>query len=79
MLPKLFDDLSTVAFRVSLDDRANLDRNLLPCIVLHTVFNATQSVLIVEPYFKSAEPVIEPTIDRHSNKKTRVRDENSGP
>lgn len=33
--------------------------NLLPCIVLHTVFNATQSVLLIlEPYIKSVEPVV---------------------
>ncbi len=36
--------------------------NLLPCIVLHTVFNAIQSVLLVaEPYLKSLAPVVEPT------------------
>ncbi len=36
--------------------------NLLPCIVLHTVFNAIQSVLLVaEPYLKALEPVVEPT------------------
>lgn len=36
--------------------------NLLPCIVLHTVFNGIQSViLILEPYLKSLEPVVEPT------------------
>ena len=36
--------------------------NLLPCIVLHTVFNAIQSVLLVaEPFLKSLEPVVDPT------------------
>ena len=36
--------------------------NLLPCIVLHTVFNGIQScLLIAEPYLKSLEPVVEPT------------------
>lgn len=36
--------------------------NLLPCVVLHTVFNGIQSaVLLLEPYLKSLEPVIEPT------------------
>ncbi len=35
--------------------------NLLPCIVLHTVFNAISSVLLVaEPYLKALEPVVEP-------------------
>lgn len=36
--------------------------NLLPCIVLHTVFNGIQSlVLILEPYLRSVQPAIEPT------------------
>lgn len=36
--------------------------NLLPCIVLHTVFNGIQSaLLLLEPHLKSLEPVIEPT------------------
>jgi uncharacterized protein len=35
--------------------------NLLPCIILHTIFNAIQSaLLIVEPYVRPLEPVIEP-------------------
>ena len=35
--------------------------NLLPCIVLHTIFNGIQSgILLAEPYLKSLEPVIEP-------------------
>jgi hypothetical protein len=30
--------------------------NLLPCIILHTLFNALQSaLLILEPYFTPAE------------------------
>ena len=37
--------------------------NLWPCIVLHTVFNATQSILLIlEPYIQSAEPVIQPSV-----------------
>lgn len=36
--------------------------NLLPSIVLHTVFNAIQAaVLIAYPFLKSADPVVEPT------------------
>jgi len=36
--------------------------NLLPCIILHTIFNAAMSLsLILEPYFKAGAPVIEPT------------------
>lgn len=36
--------------------------NLLPCIILHTIFNAIQSVLLIlEPYVKPLEPAIEPT------------------
>ena len=41
--------------------RARTD-NLLPCIVLHTIFNGIQSVmLLAEPYLRSLEPVVEPT------------------
>ena len=37
--------------------------NLWPCIVLHTIFNATQSVLLIlEPYLDTAKPVIEPSV-----------------
>jgi membrane protease YdiL (CAAX protease family) len=36
--------------------------NLWPCIVLHTIFNATQSILLIlEPYINTANPVIDPT------------------
>ena len=35
--------------------------NLLPCIVLHTIFNGIQScILLAEPYLKSLEPVVDP-------------------
>lgn len=35
--------------------------NLLPCIVLHTIFNGIQSVLLLlEPYIRSVEPIVEP-------------------
>ncbi len=35
--------------------------NLWPCIVLHTIINATQSILLIlEPYIETAKPVIEP-------------------
>jgi membrane protease YdiL (CAAX protease family) len=36
--------------------------SLLPCIVLHTIFNGTQSLLlIIEPYLKSEAPTVDPT------------------
>jgi len=37
--------------------------NLLPCIILHTVFNGVQSIaLIAEPFFESApDPTVTPT------------------
>jgi uncharacterized protein len=36
--------------------------NLLPCIVLHTIFNGTQSLLlIIEPFLKSEAPTVDPT------------------
>jgi len=36
--------------------------NLLPCIVLHTVFNGTQSIfLILQPYLKSSQTTPDPT------------------
>lgn len=36
--------------------------NLLPCIVLHTVFNGTQSIfLILEPYLESSQTTPNPT------------------
>jgi len=37
--------------------------NLLPCVVLHTIFNGLQSLaLILEPFFQSApEPTVNPT------------------
>ena len=35
--------------------------NLLPCIVLHTIFNGIQSgILLAEPYIRSLEPVVDP-------------------
>ena len=36
--------------------------SLLPCIVLHTIFNGIQSgLLLAEPYLRFLEPAIEPT------------------
>ena len=35
---------------------------LLPCVVIHTIFNSLSSVgILLEPYLKSAPPVTEPT------------------
>jgi uncharacterized protein len=41
--------------------RARTD-SLLPCVVLHTIFNGIQSALLLaEPYLRSLQPVVEPT------------------
>lgn len=38
--------------------------NLLPCIVLHTVFNGIQSALLIaEPYLRSVAPSIDPVVN----------------
>jgi membrane protease YdiL (CAAX protease family) len=37
--------------------------NLLPCIVLHTIFNGIQSgILLAEPYIRTLEPIVEPAV-----------------
>lgn len=37
--------------------------NLLPCIILHTIFNGLQSVLLIlEPYIKTLDPVSQPPL-----------------
>jgi uncharacterized protein len=38
--------------------------NLLPCIVLHTIFNAIQSALLIaEPYIRAIAPSVDPVVD----------------
>jgi uncharacterized protein len=55
VIPLLLLSLTLTAIRALTD-------NLLPCIVLHTIFNGIQSALLLaEPYLRSLEPVVEPT------------------
>lgn len=38
--------------------------NLLPCIVLHTIFNGIQSALLIaEPYLRTIAPGVDPVVD----------------
>lgn len=64
-VPQYYPSYSTISLLLLLSLILTLVRvrtgNLWPCIVLHTIFNATQSgLLIIEPYVRSVEPVIEP-------------------
>ncbi len=64
-LPQYYPSVSTMSLLLLLSLVLTLVRvgtgNLLPCVILHTVFNGTQSILLIlEPYIKSVEPVIEP-------------------
>jgi membrane protease YdiL (CAAX protease family) len=59
-------DYATVIALLSLSLTLTLLRtfsgNLLPCIVLHTVFNGIQSALLIaEPYLSSPDPLVEPS------------------
>ncbi|MEO8042220.1 MAG: CPBP family intramembrane glutamic endopeptidase [Acidobacteriota bacterium] len=65
-VPQYYPSYSTIFLLLLLSLILTLVRsstgNLLPCIVLHTVFNATQSILLIlEPYINTANPVIDPT------------------
>jgi len=65
-VPQYYPSFSSISLLLLLSLVLTLIRawtgNLLPCIILHTIFNATQSILlIIEPYLKSLEPAIEPT------------------
>lgn len=65
-VPQYYPSYSTIFLLLLLSLILTLIRartgNLLPCIVLHTVFNATQSILLIlEPYIETAKPAIEPT------------------
>jgi uncharacterized protein len=64
-VPQYYPSYSTIFLLVLLSLTLTLIRaatgNLLPCIVLHTIFNATQSLLLIlEPYLKTQAPIIEP-------------------
>ncbi len=64
-VPQYYPSYSTIFLLVLLSLILTLVRartgNLLPCIVLHTVFNATQSILLIlEPYLNTPSPTLEP-------------------
>ena len=64
-VPQYYPSYSTIFLLLLLSLILTLVRarthNLLPCIVLHTIFNATQSLLLIlEPSMKSADTVIVP-------------------
>ncbi len=64
-VPQYYPSYSTIVLLLLLSLILTLIRvrtgNLLPCIVLHTVFNATQSILLIlEPYLNTPSPAIEP-------------------
>ncbi len=60
-VPQYYPSVSTIVLLTILSLILTLIRvrtdNLLPCIILHTIFNAIQSVvLIIEPYIKTESP-----------------------
>lgn len=66
-VPQYYPSYSTIGLLLLLSLILTLIRartnNLLPCIILHTIFNAFQSILLIlEPYLKSAEPKVEQAI-----------------
>jgi uncharacterized protein len=66
-VPQYYPSYSTIFLLLLLSLILTLVRartgNLLPCIVLHTIFNGLQSILLIlEPYLKSEAPVIDPTM-----------------
>jgi membrane protease YdiL (CAAX protease family) len=65
-VPQYYPSYSTISLLLLLSLILTLIRartgNLLPCIILHTVFNAMQSILLIlEPYVNTASPVVDPT------------------
>ena len=63
-VPQYYPSYSTIGLLVLLSLILTLIRartnNLLPCVVLHTIFNAFQSVLLIlEPYMKSSDHSVE--------------------
>jgi uncharacterized protein len=64
-VPQYYPSISTIALLLLLSLILTLVRawtgNLLPCIILHTIFNGTQSLLLIlEPYIKASAPTVEP-------------------
>lgn len=69
-VPQYMESLPTIFILVILSLILTLIRaktsNLLPCIILHTIFNGLQSVgLILAPYFPEAVPAPDPAIILH--------------
>jgi uncharacterized protein len=65
-VPQYYPSFSSISLLVLLSLVLTLIRawtgNLLPCIILHTIFNGIQSILLIlEPYIKVLEPSVEPT------------------
>lgn len=65
-VPQYYPSYSTIALLLLLSLTLTVVRartgNLWPCIVLHTIFNGVQSILLIlEPYVDVAKPVVEPT------------------
>jgi uncharacterized protein len=65
-VPQYYPSYSTISLLLLLSLILTLVRartnNLLPCIVLHTIFNALQSVLLIlEPYINTSAPSAEQT------------------
>jgi membrane protease YdiL (CAAX protease family) len=66
-VPQYYPSYSTIGLLVLLSLILTLIRartnNLWPCIVLHTIFNGFQSVLLIlEPYMKSPDQSLEQTV-----------------
>ena len=65
-VPQYYPSYSTIFLLLLLSLTLTVVRavtgNLWPCIVLHTVFNATQSILLIlEPYINTQTPIVDPT------------------
>ncbi|PYS99656.1 MAG: hypothetical protein DMF63_11285 [Acidobacteria bacterium] len=65
-VPQYYPSYATIGLLLLLSLILTLVRartsNLLPCIILHTIFNGIQSVLLIlEPYVKTADATIEQT------------------
>ena len=65
-VPQYYPSYSTIALLLLLSLTLTIVRartgNLWPCIVLHTIFNGVQSILLIlEPYIDVAKPTVEPT------------------
>lgn len=65
-VPQYYPSYSTIFLLLLLSLTLTVVRavtgNLWPCIVLHTVFNGVQSILLIlEPYLNTEKPVVDPT------------------